>query len=168
MAATVCCFLRMYFQVCLSHPVTVCTLLLSDPSTNGRMQKIDDISSRRLMYCTVLYCTVLTSPRCCPPRTRPRPCRAPSCASSGCSASSLSSWLNINRSCLHWSEEEREDVTINDDLENDNNIEGHCHRQWYFDEGWPQDWILKIKREYRNESPSWGRPGSIVNSDGWN
>ena len=114
--------------------------------------------------CTVLYCTVLTSPRCCPPRTRPRPCRAPSCASSGCSASSLSSWLNINRSCLHWSEEEREDVTINDDLENDNNIVGHCHCQWYriLMKADPKTWILKIEREYQNESLSWGRPGSIV------
>ena len=85
-------------------------------------------------YCTVLYCTVLYCTHLSPllsPRTRPRPCRAPSCASSGCSASSLSSWLNINRSCLHWSEEEREDVTINDDLENNNNIVSHCHRQWY-------------------------------------
>ena len=26
----------------------------------------------------------------------------------------------------------------------------------------PKTWILKIEKEYRNESPSWGRPGSIV------
>ena len=53
------------------------------------------------LYCTVLYCTVLYSPL--PVAVPPAPDRV------------LAVHLHVLPQAAHWSEEEREDVTINDD-----------------------------------------------------